>query len=246
MKIFGLVTLFVILLVYALPVALAGPPFLTDDPEPVEYRHWEVYLASTYACDKDQRSGTFPQVELNYGLLPDIQIHFIAPGVFIHSKGEASAYGYGDTELGVKYRFIHETQYIPQVGFFPKVEIPSGDSKEGLGNGKAQVFFPLWLQKSWGPWTSYGGGGYWVNPGPGNKNWTFVGWELQRDLSEMLTLGAEFFYQTADKVGVSSSDGFNIGAIINFNKNNHLLCSVGRDFRGPNRFMSYLAYQWTF
>jgi hypothetical protein len=26
--------------------AWAGPPYVTDDPEPVEYRHWEVYLAS--------------------------------------------------------------------------------------------------------------------------------------------------------------------------------------------------------
>ncbi len=23
----------------------AGPPFLTDDPEPVEYKHWEFYIA---------------------------------------------------------------------------------------------------------------------------------------------------------------------------------------------------------
>lgn len=26
--------------------ALAGPPYATDDPEPVEYRHWEIYIAS--------------------------------------------------------------------------------------------------------------------------------------------------------------------------------------------------------
>jgi hypothetical protein len=23
--------------------ALAGPPFVTDDPEPVDYLHWELY-----------------------------------------------------------------------------------------------------------------------------------------------------------------------------------------------------------
>jgi hypothetical protein len=26
--------------------ASAGPPYTTDDPEPVELHHWEVYLAS--------------------------------------------------------------------------------------------------------------------------------------------------------------------------------------------------------
>ena len=25
---------------------LAGPPFLTDDPEPVDYQNWEFYIAS--------------------------------------------------------------------------------------------------------------------------------------------------------------------------------------------------------
>ncbi len=25
----------------------AGPPFLTDDPEPVPFKHWEFYLFST-------------------------------------------------------------------------------------------------------------------------------------------------------------------------------------------------------
>jgi hypothetical protein len=224
----------------------AGPPFLTDDPEPVEYKHWEFYLGSSYIRDKDQKSGTFPQVEVNYGLIPDLQIHLIAPVAFVHPEDSTLAYGYGDTELGFKYRFIHETEYIPQLGFFPHFEVPSGNGKEGLGNGKTQIFFPLWLQKSFGPWTAYGGGGYWYNPGAGNKNWTFIGWVLQRDISKMLTLGMELFYQTADKVDVSDSNGFNVGAVINLDERNHLLCSIGRDFRGQNRFMSYAAYQLTF
>jgi hypothetical protein len=45
----------------------AGPPFLTDDPEPVEYRHWEVYVASQLARDQGGWSGTAPQLEVNYG-----------------------------------------------------------------------------------------------------------------------------------------------------------------------------------
>ncbi len=34
-------------------VAHAGPPFVRDDPDPVEYRHWEIYVASQDAKDKD-------------------------------------------------------------------------------------------------------------------------------------------------------------------------------------------------
>ena len=51
--------------------AFAGPPFKTDDPEPVEYKHWEVYLASQGSLDRDTRSLTAPHVEINYGVFPN-------------------------------------------------------------------------------------------------------------------------------------------------------------------------------
>ncbi len=34
----------VLLALYPALKSQAGPPFLTDDPEPVELNHWEVYL----------------------------------------------------------------------------------------------------------------------------------------------------------------------------------------------------------
>lgn len=57
----------------------AGPPFITDDPEPVEYRHAELYLASQFSYTGDGISGTGPLAEVNYGVIPDVQIHLIAP-----------------------------------------------------------------------------------------------------------------------------------------------------------------------
>jgi len=44
--------------------AFAGPPFLTDDPEPVPFKHWEAYLFSAvddkskgWESTTDQKSG---------------------------------------------------------------------------------------------------------------------------------------------------------------------------------------------
>ena len=37
--------------------ALAGPPFITDDPEPVEPGHWEVYGFSSGAFGHRDASG---------------------------------------------------------------------------------------------------------------------------------------------------------------------------------------------
>src|SRR5437762_10965486 len=107
------------------------------------------------------------------------------------------------------------------------MEIPTGDENKDLGSGHTQFFFPLWIQKSWGPWTTYGGGGTWINPGAGNKNWEYVGWELQRELSERLMMGAEIFHRTAATDDTSTADGFNVGWQFNFNEEYHFLFSVG-------------------
>jgi len=244
--IIGMVIVLGFISVLAPKVVLAGPPFVTDDPEPVEYRHWEVYLAAQYKHDQDQDSSTLPHLEINYGLMPNVQIHLIAPLVYVKTEGASSQYGYGDTEMGVKFRFIQETDYIPQVGIFPMVEFPTGDSEKGLGNGRTQYFLPVWLQKSWGPWTTYGGGGYWINPGEGNKDWWQFGWLIQRDINKTLTLGTELYYKTASTSDSNDTTGYTVGAIINITENHHILVSVGQDINGPNYLSLYIGYQLTF
>jgi hypothetical protein len=149
-------------------------------------------------------------------------------------------------ELGVKFRFIQETDSRPQVGVFPIVVLPTGDKDQGLGGGETKTFLPLWLQKSWGEWKTYGGGGYWINPGTDNKNYWFFGWEVQRDITKQLTLGAEIFHQTRSEEGGENSTGFNVGAIINFSELHHVLLSAGSDISGPNTFSYYAGYQLTF
>ena len=242
-----LIAAFILYLAFFAPsAAWAGPPFITDDPEPVEYRHGELYVSSIYTNNKDGKSGTLPHFEFNYGAVPDLQLHLIVPLAFSHANGGPTMYGFGDLEVGAKYRFIHESDTIPQVGVFPLVHIPTGDPDRGLGGGHVPVFLPVWLQKSWGPWTTYGGGGYWINPGSGNHNFWQLGWLGQRDITKFLTLGAEIFHFGKQTDDGRDETGYNIGAIINVTDNHHILFSAGSDIAGNNRFSAYLGYQWTF
>ena len=224
------------------PPAWPGPPFVTDDPEPVEYKHWEVYLFSTYSHTAGTDAAFVPAVEINYGVIPDVQLHLIPPAAYDHEPGSRAQYGYADTEFGVKYRFIQETEFLPQVGVFPLVEAPTGDAGKGLGNGDTQIFAPIWLQKSFGPdkkWTTFGGGGYWYNPGAGHRDYLRTGWALQHDLNEHLTLGGEIYHETpsagggqpagithehniASAIGVQGHTAFNLGGFYNFNDHLHL------------------------
>lgn len=224
--------------------ASAGPPFVTDDPEPVEYEHWEIYLATQDQRDSGGWSGSAPQIEVNYGAIRNLQLHVIAPLSYARPNGEPHAYGVGDIELGAKYRFVDETSWCPQIGAFPLVELPSGNSGQGLGGGDVQVFVPVWLQKSFGQWSSYGGGGYWFHPGAGNRNWVLLGLELQRKLSSKFSLGAEVFHGTSMAVGVAAQTRFNIGAIIDVTEHHHLLASAGSGVGGG--LQAYVAYQLTF
>ncbi len=228
------------------PNLQAGPPFFTDDPVPLDLHHWEVYLASQDFFTRDMASGTLPHLEVNYGATGEVMFHLIAPLAYDKPKGMAFQYGPGDIELGLKYRFVHETKSRPQVGTFPHVQLPVGSQSRGLGNGYAQVFLPLWVQKSWGPWTSYGGGGYWINPGSGNKDFWMFGWEVQRDLSKKVTVGAELIHNTPDSVGSGGETAFNIGALVAFDEKKAVIFSAGRDIRGDNNFFAYIAMYWTF
>ncbi len=224
----------------------AGPPFRTDDPEPVDHNHGEFYAATQYEKDRDVTAGTAPHFEFNYGVLPELMFHVITPFAYAKPEGESRHYGYGDTEVGIKYRFLNNEGSHFMAGTFPLVELSTGNSDKGLGAGHTMYFLPLWLQKGWGPWTTYGGGGFWRNPGAGNKDYRFFGWEVQREMSKAATLGVEVFYNTKTTEEGTSRTGFNAGAIFNLSDDHHLLFSVGRDIHGDNRLSAYLAYQYTF
>lgn len=227
-------------------LAWAGPPFTTDDPEPVEYQHWEVYFASRLFKDPSGWSGTAPELEVNYGAVPNLQLHLIAPISYVVVPHGPTLFGYGDTELGTKYRFFEETDSLPQIGTFPLIELPSGDRQRGLGTGHVQVFLPIWLQKSFGPWTTYGGGGYWFNPGKDNHDWGYVGWQLQREVASGLVLGAEIFHETTSQRGGEPITKINAGAIYDFSETYHLLLSAGHTIAGKSGMQAYTAFQITF
>jgi len=230
--------------------ATAGPPFRTDDPEPVDYQHWEVYAFSTGTEVHGDAAGILPGIEVNYGAAPGVQLHIIMPLAYDSADG-GTRFGYGDTELGVKIRLVDEDKdgWRPMIGVFPLIELSSGNARRGLGAGYTREFLPLWIQKSFGDWTSYGGGGYNINPGPGNKNYWFAGWYLQRQVTDQLALGGEIFHQTADRIGGGDSTGFNLGGIFDFTEHHHLLFSAGRGLqnaRDSNQLSNYFGYQLTF
>jgi hypothetical protein len=129
----------------------------------------------------------------------------------------------------------------PQIGIFPLIILPTGSKERGLGAGTVQAFLPVWLQKSFGLWTTYGGGGVRL---ASDGDAVVFGWLLQRELSEKVVLGAEA-YVTAPLRDEAVQVQLNLGAIVNLSELHHVLLSAGPAFGGDAAAQAYLAYQLT-
>ncbi|GAC1310548.1 MAG: hypothetical protein NVSMB21_18630 [Vulcanimicrobiaceae bacterium] len=223
--------------------AVAGPPYVTDDPEPATYRSFEFYLAPQFVRSGASASGSAPTVDINYGLLREVHVTAALPLAFSRSEPGPTAIGVGDAQLGVKYRFVRETPRLPQIAFYPSVSISTGASTTGLGSGAVQTFLPLWAQKSFGPSTVFGGGGLHLDPSVGHRTWWYAGAVVTRALSRDLSVGAELYRTTPVTWDGRGTTGASLGVTRAFGELHTLLFSLGRSYGDGVGFSAYAAYE---
>ncbi len=227
--------------------AFAGPPFQTDDPEPIGYKHFEFYTFGTLSQFPGEIDTQVPAFEFNWGALPNVHLHIIAPLAGYIPQNGMNAAGIGDIELGIKYRFLQETKWRPQIGTFTMFEIPTGNAEKLLGVGKTWYKLPLWAQKSFGPWTTYGGGGEVLVPAKGYRNYPFAGWLLQRDFGKKITLATEVFYHGPIYDNTRHATMLDLGGYYKFrgNESFQMLFCYGHSFAGQPEKYAYLGLYWT-
>jgi hypothetical protein len=226
--------------------ALGGPPFETDDPEPTPEGHFESYLFTAGTQAAGMFSGTSAGVEVNYGAFADTQVTLALPFDFESPPGAGARFGLGDAALSVKYRFVEEDEdgWRPQIAVFPEIDLPLRSS----AGKNARQFFPVWVQKSFGDWTTFGGGGYWNNPGAGNRDYWFTGWALLRKISPVFTAGVEIFHQTADTVDGTDATSVGVGAMYDLSEAFRLVGSFNtgvQNHAAGNACSYFVALEWT-
>ncbi|HTQ36303.1 MAG TPA: hypothetical protein VMH77_04640 [Steroidobacteraceae bacterium] len=224
--------------------AFANPPFETDDPGVFPVHTGEAYLFTAGGHSADGWAlDAAPGAEVNYSFAPNTFFHLVVPLAYSNPAQGSTAYGLGDVELGFKWQFVSQEQAGIDVATFPLAELPTGSARRGLGSEKASYFLPLWLQKDWGSWTVYGGGGRWFMKDPGQRDWWFSGVLVQRQISKALYLGGEVFHSTTQETGGAASTGFNVGGGYAMGGDWQLLFSTGRNLTNvdDNRFSYYLS-----
>jgi hypothetical protein len=220
--------------------AFAGPPFDTDDPDPTDYRNYEIYSGFITHVDGPTSTTELPFLEVNYGLMPNVQFSVHLGGATQTAADVAPAYGYEDSQMGLKVRFIQETEHSPQVSFYPQVTFATG--VPGVSNGHGTLFLPVWAQKTIGKVTVFGGGGYDFDKdssGPGD--WQ-AGVAATAPVTKDDTIGMEFTRTTPHDTYQQSDVGF--GMIHLLGATHALLFSAGRSFTQQPHYRAYAAYGW--
>lgn len=227
----------------AATAAAAGPPYATDDPEPTDVGHWEIYAFAAGTQSRGSFEGA-TGLDLNYGPVPDVQLTATLPIAFVHDGGTSA--GLGDLEVGVKYRFFHREAAGIAFAIFPRVILPTAGRR--FGTGRVRLLLPVWAQKDFGPWSLFGGGGYTINPGAGNRDFLQSGVALTRTVTEKLSLGAEITHQDAEAVGGHATTALGLGCIYRLGGPFSLLASGGPAFehRGAIGWNVYTALALNF
>lgn len=150
--------------------------------------------------------------DINYGGARDLQLSAVVSLAYARDAGGPAHVGVADTEIGAKYRFLHQREgsWVPDVALFPKADLPTAGQRFGAGQVGFSV--PLWMQKNLGSWSLFGGGGWTYNPGAGSRSYEFGGLSLARQVTRRLIMGGEVYHQTADAVDTRSSTGLGLGA----------------------------------
>ena len=224
---------------------VAAPPFLTDDPEPTDYQHWETYFFTTGDHPLAGYTINGPVAELDYGAFPDTQLTLDIGMTSVGGDGMPTVSGFGDVASSVKYRFLHETNGWPELAIFPGLTLPTGDANRGLGNGRATYHLPLWAQKSFGSWTVDAGGGVFLNSVPGERDYPYGGLLLQRNLGTHLSLGGEVFAQGQDADDDKGFAALNFGGSYNFTEHFSLQASAGHSIAGDEHLLWYFGVYWS-
>ena len=227
--------------------ALAGPPYVTDDPIPTDEGHYEIYAFTAGTTTVDGTGGQ-GGLDLNYGGAENLQLTMVLPFAYNTPQRGRGVTGFGDVELAAKYKFLAQDTFGLDVAVFPRVFLPTS-SNAALGDKQPSLFLPLFIQKDWGNWGAFGGGGCTLHRGGNAQDFCQWGLVLTRRIMPELQFGLEVYHQTPDQKGARQATGVGLGAIYDVTDHYHLMASAGpgiQNASATNQASWYVALLFTY
>ena len=226
--------------------AQAGPPFLTNDPGTPGNANWEINLGATQLSEHESATTQLPQIDANFGVGERIQLTYQVPYVLQTSEGGPRQSGWGNSMLGVKWRFFDQGEGGWQVSTFPQLELAGSASAQhkGIASDGPRLLVPLEVLKRVGPVdVNFEAGYFFTRNGPEER---ILGLVVGRPVTARLELDAELY---SDRVmGAPPEDTtFDLGLRYRLHPAFILLAMAGRSINGSSgghaQFLGYLGVQ---
>lgn len=196
--------LLVLCLLGTTPV-FAGP-FSVSSPD--VSRTSKIKLGSELKDAPDKKTLTLPKIKYETPLAEQAGITLELPCKMVDRKAGKTDRGIADMAVKVKWNF--HTAGNLRLATKPKLALPTGDRKKGLGKGEPALKLPLIMGYKAGHWDLIGEVGYEYVFNDDKKS-AYLGMLIIHSLSSRLKVGAELINESPDTKWKHTDTQGNIG-----------------------------------
>lgn len=145
-----------IAILFSMITFLLTPPFAwaihiqgVEDAGTVPTKEIEIELGGHHERRQKDEGQTITQLVFTWGLQKRVNGILEVPYLRLR-QGESKNAGFGDLNIGIKYRFLEERNVAPAIALKALGTLPVGDESSGLGTGEAGYGLTAVASKTWG------------------------------------------------------------------------------------------------
>jgi hypothetical protein len=182
-----------ICLVATAACAQGGPPYYTNDPGTPGNMNWEINFGYMPFYYSNQSISHTPDVDINFGIGDRIQLTYENAWLRVQNPGQNAKYGVGQSNPGVKWRFIDGGEDGLSISIFPQAfaNNPNDAVRRGITSATDSFLMPIEFTKKFGAIdVDYEAGYEFVHKG--HDGW-IMGLVVGHDVTEKLELDMELY-----------------------------------------------------
>ena len=175
--------------------AQGGPPYYTNDPGTPGPFNWEINVGYIPYLYSGESVSHVPDLDINFGVGERIQLTYENAWLRVKDGSAPSAFGLGQSNPGVKWRFYDPGEGKLNISVFPQLFVnnPNNAVRRGITPASDTLLLPFEFTKKIGPFdVDYELGYNFVHKGP--DGW-LMGLVIGKDITPKLEADMELYNQ---------------------------------------------------
>jgi hypothetical protein len=218
--------------------AQGGPPYYTNDPGTPGPFNWEINIGYMPFLYSDQSVSHTPDVDINFGVGERIQLTYENAWLRVKNPSVPTAYGLGQSNPGVKWRFYDAGESGLSVSVFPQLFLnnPNDAVRRGITPSSEAFLLPVEFSRKFGPVdVDYEIGYQFVHKG--RDGW-LTGLVVGHEFTSKLEGDMEFYNQGPFRIS-ENQPTIDLGARYKIRPQVILLLMAGRSLEATRSNQSY-------